>query len=206
MLWFVLLLACGGVVVFAIWDYRRKTAARSAASKARFEQVFTERAPSAQPDGSTAPVVPVTAVPTSPAPQPSAPIAAVPAGDRFLGRSEAVIYRLLKRGLPDHEIFAKVMLSSVVSASGSGHQREQQVRRLTQYQVDFVVCDRDMRIIAAVEVETASGSEAIGMRRFKADCLKAAGIPLVQINAASPPRWEDMRALLGAGAPPPSAA
>jgi hypothetical protein len=191
------------MVAAAIWDVRKQARERAAASKARFEQIFKEQASTAAPPDS--PPAALTVAAARPAPPVAPEIAAVPAGDRFLGPAETMIYGLLKTGMPDHEIFANVMLASVVSASGSGYQREQQIRRLSHYQIDFVVCDRDMRIVAAVEMETATGADAIGVRRFKADCLKAAGIRLVRIHAASPPRGDEIRALVGIDRPPPSA-
>lgn len=206
MLWFVLLLVVAGVVAFAVWDYRKKAAAREAASQARFEEIFkgkTAATPSPAESVPPLPAAPVAAA--SAVPQASPAVSAVRAGDRFLGRAEAMLYGLLRTGMPDHEVFAKVMLAAVVSASGSGREREQQMRRLSQYQVDFVVCDRDMRILAAVELETAAGAEAIGVRKFKEDCLKAAGIRVVRIDAASPPRGDEIRALVGVTVPPSGA-
>ena len=205
MLWFVLLLAVACVIAFAIWDYRKKKATRAAVSKARFEQMFKEQTPGTPRSDPPSAALTIAAAAAGAAPQASPAIAAVPAGDRFLGQAETLIYGLLKTSLPDHEIFANVMLASVVGVPGSGHQREQQTRRLSQYQIDFVVCDRDMRIVAAVEIDTASGAEAIGVRRFKADCLSAAGIRLVRIVAASPPQGEEIRALIGVVTSPPSA-
>ena len=38
--WFLFLLAVAGGVAFAIWNFHRKTAARKAASEARFEKIF----------------------------------------------------------------------------------------------------------------------------------------------------------------------
>jgi len=205
LLWYLLGAALAGMVAAAIWDVRRQARERAAASKARFEQLFKEQVSAAPPPDSPPAALTAAAAAARPAPQASPAVAAVAAGDRFLGQAETVIYGLLKTGMPDHEVFANVMLASVVSASGNGYQREQQNRRLSQYQIDFVVCDRDMRIVAAVEIETASGADAIGVRRFKADCLKAAGIRLVRIHAASPPRGDEIRALVGVDLPPPSA-
>jgi hypothetical protein len=206
LLGFVLLLVVAGVVAYAVWDYRKKTAARAAASQARFEEMFKKRGASAPSPPESTPPSPAPAVLAAAAPPQALPTASVArAGDRFLGGAEALVYRLLRTGMPDHEVFAKVMLASVVGASGSGHQREQQLRRLSQYQVDFVLCDREMRIVAAVELETAGGAEAIAVRKFKEECLEAAGIHLVRIDAAAPPRADEIRLLLGAGAPRPSA-
>lgn len=202
MLWLLLLPVLAGVVGFAVWDYRKKAAARAAASQSRFEEIFKgpAAAAAASPD-SVPPFRPSATVAVSPVPQASTAIAAVRAGDRFLGPAAAAIYHELRAGLPDHEVFANVMLASLVSPSGSGRDREQQLRRLSQYQVDFVVCDRELRIVAAVEIEAASSAEAVGMRRFQADCLKAAGIRLVRIDAAAVPRGNAIRALVGLEAP-----
>jgi hypothetical protein len=206
LLWFVLLVTVGGVVAYAVWDYRKKAAARVAASQARFEELFKKRGTSAPSPPESTPPSPAPAGRAASAPPQALPaVSVVRAEDRFLGGAEALVYRLLRTGMPDHEVFAKVMLAAVVGASGSGHQREQQLRRLSQYQVDFVLCDREMRIVAAVELETAGGAEAIGARKFKEECLKGAGIRLVRIDAASPPRGDEIRLLLGVGAPRPSA-
>lgn len=198
MLWFVLLLVVAGVVAFAVWDYRKKTAAREAASQARFEEIFKGKAAATPSPAEPVPPLPAAPVAAASAVPHAAPaVSAVRAADRFLARPEALIYGVLKVGMPDHVVFAKVALASMVGAAGDGREREQQMRRLSQYQVDFVVCDRDMRIVAAVELETVGGAEAIGARKFKEDCLRAAGIRLVRIDAAAPPRRDEIRALLG---------
>jgi uncharacterized protein DUF2726 len=107
---------------------------------------------------------------------------------------------LLKTGLPDHEIFANVSLASVMALPASGGEREQQLRRLAPYQLDFVVCDKNMHIVAAVDLETAGGAEAAGIQQFKADYLKRAGVRLVRVNPAAMPRREQVRALVVGGA------
>ena len=197
MTWYLSLLVAAGVVAVFIWDYRRKAAQREAASKERFEQMFKGRSPAAQPPGSIP--VPAAAIPsavTGAAPN-TPPVAALPKG-YFLGRAEALVYYLLKAGVPRHEVFANVTLASIVGVPDSviGSAREQQQRRLAQYQVDFIVCDKDLRVIAAVELDTAQAADAAGAQRFKADCLKAAGIRLVRVNPSALPRAEEIGPLL----------
>ena len=121
-------------------------------------------------------------------PETRAPAAA---RERFLGQRETLLYRLLKVGIPDHDIFANVALASV-----TGGRNEQETRRLAQYRLDFVVCDKGMRVVAAVEFEPAGGAQAIGDQRFKADFLKAAGINLVRIKPAALPRRDEIRGLV----------
>lgn len=196
--WLLFLLAVGGGVAFAIWNFHRKTAARKAASEARFEEIFKEQAQvrtGAQPPASTPAQSPnaAKAAPAAAAAQPAV-------ASRFLGEAESQLYYLLKSGLPDFEVFAGVSLARVVGAAGEG--REQQLRRLAQYPLDFVVCGRSMQVVAVVEVESAAGADAAGDRRFKSDLLQQAGIRVVRINPAALPRREEIRILIDGGSPP----
>jgi len=199
--WYLFLLFAAGGIGFVVWYSRKKFAEREAASKARLERLL--RAP-AQP------AAPAELAPTPTAASPSASVAvptpakapaAMPARERFLGQAETLLYYLLKTGLPGFEVFAYVSLASVISASGSGHEREQQLRRLAQYRLDFVVCDKSMRIIAVVELDSAVAAMGAGEQQFKADCLKRAGIRLVRVNPAALPKRDQIRALVGGQAP-----
>ena len=193
--WFLFLLAVAGGVAFAIWNFHRKTAARKAASEARFEKIF--KGP-AQVPASPPPPASAAADSSAPAKAPPEASAAPPApAQRFLGQAESLLYYLLKAGLPDSEVFAGVSLARVVGAAGEG--REQQLRRLAQYQLDFVVCDKNMQVVAVVEVESAAGADAAGDRRFKSDLLKQAGIRLIRINPAALPQREQIRTLIDGG-------
>ena len=201
MAWYLFLLFAAGGIGFVVWYSRKKFAEREAASKARLERLL--RAP-AQP------AAPAELAPTRTAASPSASVAvptpakapaAMPARERFLGQAETLLYYLLKTGLPGYEVFAYVSLASVIGASGSGHEREQQLRRLAQYRLDFVVCDKSMRIIAVVELDTAVAAMGAGEQQFKADCLKRAGIRLVRVNPAALPKRDQIRALVGAPGP-----
>jgi hypothetical protein len=195
--WLLFLLAVAGGVAFAIWNFHRKTAARKAASEARFEKIF--KGP-AQIPASPPPPASATAESSAPAKAPPAASATPPAaGQRFLGQAESLLYYLLKAGLPDSEVFAGVSLARVVGAAGEG--REQQLRRLAQYQLDFVVCDKNMQVVAVVEVESAAGADAAGDRRFKSDLLKQAGIRLIRIDPAALPQRDQIRTLIDGGSP-----
>lgn len=199
-LYLFLLVGAGGIVFF-VWNFRRKIAEREAASKARFDLMLyapAQPAAPAEPAPTAAAASPSPPSPSLAGPDPAtAPVAPAPARERFLGQAETLLYYLLKSGIPDHEVFAHVSLASVVGASGSGHERDQQLRRLAQYRLDFVVCDKSMRIIAAVEVDSAVAAVGAGEQQFKADYLGRAGIRLVRINLAALPKREQIRALVG---------
>ena len=197
MAWYLFLLAVAGSVVFAVWNYRRKFSASRAASKARLEKIF--KGPAQHP-ANPQPPASAAADPPASTNTPPAPSAAPPASEqRFLGQSESLLYYLLKAGLPDFEVFAGVSLARVVGAAGEGRDREQQLHRLAQYQLDFVVCDKSMQVVAVVEVESAAGAGAAGDQRFKSDLLKQAGIRLVRVNPVALPRREQVRALVNGG-------
>lgn len=189
MAWYLFLLAVAGGVGYSIWNFRRKAAASKAASAARFEQVFKGRAqPPANPQPSSSTAAPAKAL---------AATAATPApAQRFLGQAESLLYYLLKAGLPGFEVFAGVSLARVVGAPGNGRDREPQARRLSQYQLDFVVCDKSMRVVAVVDLESASGAATAGDQSFKFETLRQAGIRVVRVDPAAPPRREQMRTLI----------
>jgi hypothetical protein len=200
--WYLFLLAVAGGIVFAIWNYRRKAVASKAASEARFEQMFKGRA---QTPASSQPSSPAAAPASESSAAVEAPAATAPpppaATQCFLGQAESLFYYLLKAGLPGFEVFAGVSLARVVGAPGEGQDREQQLRRLYQYQLDFVICDKSMRVVAVVDVESAAGAETAGDQRFKSDILRQAGIRVVRVNPAALPRREQIRALIS-GEPP----
>jgi len=197
LLWYLILLATVGIIVFAIWNYRKGTSARKTASAARFEKMF--KAEAQLVPGLLSPTPSPSDTSATAKPAPAASIAPPVAVERFLGKADSLLYYLLKAGLPDAEIFAGVSLSRVVATGGEGRDREQQLRRLAQYQLDFVVCDKSMRILAVVELESAVSAGAMGEQRFKSDTLKQAGIRHVLINPATLPRREQVAALISGG-------
>lgn len=202
MAWFLFALVAAALVGIAIWDLRRKAAAREAASKQRFEEMLQARNAAGPRSATPAAPAPARASP-APANAPAA-AAALPARERFLEQRETLLYYLLKTGLPDHEIFANVSLASIVGAPASAREREQHLRRVVPYQLDFVVCDKGMRVVAAVEVEPAAAADAAGAQDAKADLLKEAGVRFVRINPAAPPRREQLRTLVIGGQPAPA--
>ena len=199
---YLFLLAVAGGIVFAIWNYRRKAAASKAASAARFEQMFNGRTQTAASPQPSSPAAAPASESSAPAKAPAAAPATPPAAtQRLLGQAESLLYYLLKAGLPDFEVFAGVSLARVVGAPGNGRDREQQLRRLSQYQLDFVICDKSMRVVAVVDVESAAGAGTAGDQSFKSDILRQAGIRVVRVNPAAPPRREQIRVLIS-GEPP----
>ncbi len=199
----LVMVAAVAIMAYAVWNFQKKTAAREVAAQQRFDRLLREHAPGSPPPVTAPPAAPVPAQASHAAPAPPAPApapAAAAVRERFLGQHETLLYLVLKTGLPDHEIFANVSLAAVMALPASGGEREQQLRRLAPYQLDFVVCDKSMRVIAAVDIETAGGAEAAGIQQFKADFLKQAGIRLVRVNPAAMPKRDQVRALVSGNA------
>jgi hypothetical protein len=193
-MWVVLLffLATGAIVWVFIWDYRRKTVKWEAASKERFDRIFMEQAVrpanvAARP--APAPVPPVTA--------PGKPMA-VPlrAAERFLGQAETLVYYLLRAGMPDHAVFAKVPWESVIAAPGAGSAGGQPGERVAQHRLDFVVCDRSMRVAAVIQLRGPGVASTGDHSHFPAASLRAAGVRVIEINVADLPRREGIRKLV----------
>ena len=196
-IWFLMLLGAMGAVAALIWNYQRKIAEREAASKQRFEEMLKSR-PTSAAAAAPGPPAPVSAAVAEI--KPAVPASAVVKG-RFLGQPQTLVYRLLKAAISDHEIFANVALSSVL-----GSKSELEARRLAAYQLDFVVCDKAMHVVCVVEMEAGGGLQAASEQHFKAETLKAAGIRMVRIDGARPPRREEIRGLVCGQPAAPSAA
>jgi hypothetical protein len=196
--WYLFFAAVVGAVTAAIiWDYRRKAARRESVSRERFAEMLKAGAPAAAgaaPAPAAAPVAqPQAASTTDTSPDSSA--TAYTARERLLSQTEKLIYLLLKTGLPDHEIFSKVTLTAVVDAPGAGYDHEQQLRRLSRQVIDFVVCDKGMKVVAAVQL-AAVGPDAVVAQRIRSECLKSAGIRLVTIEHGALPKRSEVRAFV----------
>lgn len=188
-------------VAWIIWSYRSKAAARVAARSERLAEILGAglqegaiAAPAAQAAPAPLPAAPAPGPALQPAP---AAIAAAPlyaAKPRWLDPPRARLYEGLRRGLPDHTVFALVSLAALldVPPAVQGRAREQRLRALGQYTADCVICGADMRVLAVVDAESTLDADA----RFKADCLKAAGIRHVRVDPAQLAAGTGLRALI----------
>lgn len=169
--WFLLTLGFVGLIIYVVWDYRRKQAARAAASSERFTRIFSSagqgRATGASPGLPTPPAVAST--PTS-----------YVGRNTFLGVHHGRLFAALDAGLPDYKIFAHVSLAAVIELTGlpEGREREQRARGLAQQTLDCVVCSKAFDIVAVVDLADGTAADA----RFKAECLKAAGVHYLRWN------------------------
>src|SRR5271157_207132 len=91
---------------------------------------------------------------------------------RFLSKAENVVYMLLKAAFPRHEIFARIRLADVlqVKIGPQGMERLRAFRKIANQHVGFVLCDRDMTILAIVD--TKEPDAVVNPRDQKLEMIK----------------------------------
>jgi len=117
---------------------------------------------------------------------------------RFLTKAETLVYRLLKVAFPGSEIFARVRLADVlqVKIGPQGMERLRAFRKIANQHVGFVLCDRDMTILAIVD--TKEPGAVVNPRDQKLDiimqrCLQAAQVRYICIYPPQLPRYRELR-------------
>jgi len=192
--WVLLALLPVAAVIYIVHTYRKGSAARAAASKDRFAQIFDAAAPPAvRPDAAP--------------PAPPVPVVGAAAASRSTGSyarrmpvlttQQLQLRELLRRGLPDHDILSSVSLAAVIDVCGlpEGREREQRWRALAQQTVDCVVCSKEHAVLAVVDLDSGSTAET----RFKSECLKAAGVRYLRWSPLELPGHDEIEVLILGG-------
>jgi hypothetical protein len=117
---------------------------------------------------------------------------------RFLSKAESVVYLLLRAAFPRHEIFARIRLADVlqVKIGPQGMERLRAFRKIANQHVGFVVCDRDMTIVAIVD--SKEPDQVINPRDQKLEiikqrCLQAAQVKYLCVYPPQLPRYRELR-------------
>jgi hypothetical protein len=172
LIYYLLALIPFALVGYVLWTYHRKAAEKDALSHERMALLMgeTQRARlqhEAQPEAAAQ------SAPAAPTTQPKIVTGKAPPWarrERFLSKSEAA-----------------------VGDDVPAYEREQRQRRLAQHELTFVVCDKALHVIAALELnEYLTEIDA----DFKAECLKSAGIRLVHLDATALPPRDAIRTLV----------
>jgi hypothetical protein len=194
---YVFLLLPVVAVAWIVWSYRRKAGDKEARSREREMELVgllqadkTSRAAPAQ-RASVNPGAPVAAPPSSVA----APSAAATATrrERFLSQPETLVYYLLRTGMAGYEVFPRVSLASVVAAVSNAPVRPANQAPSGAHDLDFVVCDKSMRIVAAIQLAgRLAGPDSARVEQS----LAAAGIRLVTVDPKALPKRGELGALI----------
>ncbi|NDP43261.1 MAG: DUF2726 domain-containing protein [Aromatoleum sp.] len=117
---------------------------------------------------------------------------------RFLTKAEGVVYLLLNAAFPRHEIFARIRLADVlqVKIGPQGMERLRAFRKIANQHVGFVVCDRDMTIVAIVDAKEPD--QVVNPRDQKLEiikqrCLQAAQVKYLCVYPPQLPRYRELR-------------
>lgn len=187
-LWYLLVLVPPIAIVVLWWNYRRKADQREHVAGARWEQMMQATqselagAPENQSAGNGAAVL---ATPAAPG---------YTRRGRMLDPVETVVYFLLKNGLPDHEIMPHVGLASLLELSGS---TAVQRRDLLSHRVDFVICNKAMQPVAAIDLMAHEIPAALtSAPDFKNRCLAHTGIRHIRWVRTALPKRDAVRELV----------
>ena len=195
-MWYVIGLIWLAVIAGVIWSYNKKQQKRDAEHAGKLSAFLAEAklnpVSSALTPGSRAPAAAVAGNAT--------PLREFRKKQRLLTQAEALLYYVFRTGLPEHEIFANLTLADLIEIEPAvrGYEREQKTRRLAQGRLDFVICTKQFEVVAAVLLDQSAVPDAKQAEnaRFAEACLHGAGIRLVRINPAAPPRHHQVRALV----------
>ena len=116
---------------------------------------------------------------------------------------EQTLYHRLIRAFPEHVVLAQVALSQLVGVK-KGENFTAIWNRYNRLTADFVICTRDFRTLAVLELDDRShdSPQRQDADRRKTAVLAAAGIPLHRLNVNPLPNETELRALLQLPAAP----
>jgi hypothetical protein len=112
--------------------------------------------------------------------------------------TETMFYHQLVEALPDFIVLAQVQLSSFLKVDTSRAEWKDYSRwfnPIAQQSVDYLICQKDFSIIAAVELDDKShnGVKSIERDTKKNNNLHAANVPLIRWHAEAMPEAETIR-------------
>lgn len=97
---------------------------------------------------------------------------------RLLNEAEQLLYHRLCEAMPSMQIFVQVGVAQLAQLRGRHEAR--QLNRMAGRGVDFVVCDQDFAIIAAIELAWPSpDGHSLSPEEEKRQALQSLGIPLI---------------------------
>lgn len=125
---------------------------------------------------------------------------------RFLSKADYLVYLLLKVAFPRDDVFARIRLADVlqVKVGPQGMERLQAFRKVANQQVGFVVCGRDMAIVAIIDSKDSAPVHSPRDQKLeliKQRCMQAAQVKYICVYPPTLPRYRELREqILGSAA------
>jgi hypothetical protein len=111
---------------------------------------------------------------------------------KLMTDNEEEFFGRLVAALPDHYVFPQVAMSAMLQpASSDGKQAHSDRLRIAQQRVDYVVCTRSCEVVAVVELDDRTHSQAKDQLR-DARCEQA-GIRTVRFQSRNKPKADAIR-------------
>jgi hypothetical protein len=112
--------------------------------------------------------------------------------------TEIEFYNLLSAALPEYRVLAQVQLASFIKVDKSlikPNEKLKWQRPISQQSVDYLICDQDFSIIAAIELDdkTHYSQDAIKRDTKKNTNLQAAKVRLIRWHAEKMPTLEEIQ-------------
>lgn len=115
---------------------------------------------------------------------------AVKARAAFLSGPARLAFLVLKAGLPDHHVFAHTRVSDLVDGTHPP--------ALANLAIDLLVCNKDLGIVAAVDLNSGTQSDAL-LAREKEQRLGSVGIRYLRLAPGAFPKPAEVRKLIYGG-------
>jgi hypothetical protein len=115
----------------------------------------------------------------------------------FLAGAAKVLFLVLRAGLPDHHIFANTRLADVIQLSGQPTTPQARAH-FAQGRIDFIVCDKNLSIIALIDlIDGARPDDAL--KRALEPQFATGAVRYLRVASNAIPKPVDVRQLVYPG-------
>jgi hypothetical protein len=112
----------------------------------------------------------------------------------FLAGPNKLLYLVLRTALPDHQIFPNVRLADALQIAGQPPTPQARAQ-LTQARVDFVVCNKELAVVALVDISDGNRADDVLKRQIEPQ-INAAGGRYLRVAPTAIPRPAEARSLV----------
>jgi hypothetical protein len=112
--------------------------------------------------------------------------------------AERSFYEILRRLAFDYTVFAKVRLADVVHVSKGSRAWQSDFDRISSKHLDFLLCDRNLAPVVAIEFDDTSHDEEDRQSRddFVDQVLASAALPIIHVRAKRGYALDEVREML----------